>query len=97
HGKIAIADERWATVGSYNVNNLSAYASIELNLVVINPALVSDINTRLNEIIVRDCKQITPDMYKKYANVFMRMIQGAAYRMFRFMLFVFTFRIRHPE
>lgn len=97
HGKIATADNRWATVGSYNVNNLSAYASIELNLVVINPALVSDINTRLDNIITYDCKRITPYMYKEYANVFMRLLQGAAYRMFRFMLFIFTLRIRHPE
>jgi len=39
HGKIAVCDDQWMTVGSYNVNNLSAYASIELNLDVDNPHL----------------------------------------------------------
>lgn len=97
HGKIATADNRWATVGSYNVNNLSAYASIELNLEVIDPELVKEVNTRLNHIIAHDCQRITPYMYKEYANVFVRLLQNVAYRMFRFMLFIFTFRIRQPE
>ncbi|MGE5106412.1 MAG: phospholipase D-like domain-containing protein, partial [Sphingobacteriales bacterium] len=32
HGKIAVCDSEWMTIGSYNVNDISAYASIELNL-----------------------------------------------------------------
>lgn len=97
HGKIAAADEKWATVGSYNVNNLSAYASIELNLEVIDQTLVSDIENRLQDIMDNDCKKITESVYKKNTNVFIRLLQRIAYNMFRFMLFVFTLRIRHPE
>lgn len=97
HGKIAVADRKWATVGSYNVNNLSAYASIELNLEVMEDALVSDIEKRLQDILLKDCKQITPGVYEKQVNVFTRLLQATAYSMFRFMLFIFTIRIRHPE
>ena len=97
HGKMAVADKKWATVGSYNVNNLSAYASIELNLEVIDETLVEDIEKRLQAIIVNDCKQITQSVYKKRTNVFRKLLQGTAYNMFRFMLFIFTLRIRHPE
>lgn len=97
HGKIATADKKWATVGSYNVNNLSAYASIELNLEVIDHSVVGDIEKRLNEIRIKDCRQITPDVYKRNTNLFMWLLQGAAYNLFRFMLFIFTLRIRHSE
>jgi cardiolipin synthase len=97
HGKIAVADRKWATVGSYNVNNLSAYASIELNLEVMNEALVGDIEKRLQDILAQDCRRITARAYKKQANVFTRLLQAMAYNMFRFMLFIFTIRIRHPE
>lgn len=97
HGKIATADGKWATVGSYNLNNLSAYASIELNLEVIDQVVASDIEKNLQEILTNDCKQITPRIYKKNANVFTRLLQGTAYSIFRFMLFIFTLRIRHPE
>lgn len=97
HGKVAVSDDRWATVGSYNVNNLSAYASIELNLEVIDQKLVTRIEERLEEIRLNDCVQITESVYKKGTNIFGRLAQHVAYGMFRFMLFAFTLRIRHPE
>lgn len=97
HGKVAVADKKWATVGSYNVNNLSAYASIELNLEVIDQTLVTEIDERLEVIRKGDCVRITEAGYKKKAGVFVRLVQRTAYGMFRVALFVFTFRIRHPE
>lgn len=97
HGKIAAADKKWATVGSYNVNNLSAYASIELNLEVIDHDLVTDIDKRLHKIMKDDCVQITKSAHEKRSNIFKRLAQATAYNFFRFMLFIFTLRIRHPE
>lgn len=97
HGKIATADKKWATVGSYNVNNLSAYASIELNLEVIDHNLVNTVDEKLTHIIENECSHITESVYKKQANIFSRSAQAVAYGMFRFMLFIFTLRIRHPE
>ncbi|MEJ0105931.1 MAG: phospholipase D-like domain-containing protein [Bacteroidota bacterium] len=32
HAKVAACDDELLTIGSYNINNISAYASIELNL-----------------------------------------------------------------
>lgn len=97
HGKVAVADRKWATLGSYNVNNLSAYASIELNLEVIDHDLVNNIEKQLDKIRDNDCRQITETVYKKQSNIIARFAQAVAYSMFRFMLFVFTLRIRHPE
>lgn len=97
HGKIATADKKWATVGSYNVNNLSAYASIELNLEVIDHDLVTDIDKRLHKIMKDDCVQITKSAHEKQSNIFKRLARATAYNFFRFMLFIFTLRIRHPE
>lgn len=97
HGKIASVDGTCATVGSYNVNNLSAYASIELNLEVIDPSLAGEIEKRLANIIKKDCVQITREEFRKRTNWFNRLAQTTAYNFFRFMLFLFTLRIRHPE
>jgi cardiolipin synthase len=36
HGKLAVADDRWVTVGSYNLNHLSQYSSIEMNVEVLD-------------------------------------------------------------
>ncbi len=32
HGKTAVIDSNWTTIGSFNLNNLSSFGSIELNL-----------------------------------------------------------------
>lgn len=97
HGKIAIADKKWATVGSYNVNNLSAYASIELNLEVIDADLVNTLSHRLKQIKLNECIRITEAVYRKQSPWLARLAQRIAYGLFRFMLFIFTLRIRQPE
>src|SRR5207342_2493673 len=47
---------RWATVGSYNVNNVSAYASVELNVDVQNELFASAVEDALDRIIDQDCE-----------------------------------------
>ena len=32
HGKTAVIDGYWTTIGSFNLNNLSSYGSIEMNV-----------------------------------------------------------------
>jgi cardiolipin synthase len=97
HGKIATCDSKWATVGSYNVNNLSAYASIELNLEILNDAFVLQTEGTLETIIETECVQITKDSYQREINFAKRVLQGIAYNLLRFMLVLFTFRKSQQE
>jgi len=97
HGKIASCDGHWTTVGSYNVNNLSAYASIELNLEIKNDAFAKNVEETLESIIEKECVQITKKVYKAEINFLKRILQGAAYNVLRFMLVLFTFRKKQQE
>jgi cardiolipin synthase A/B len=97
HGKIATCDGHWTTVGSYNVNNLSAYASIELNLEIKNDAFAKNVEETLESIIEKECVQITKKVYKAEINFVKRILQGAAYNILRFMLVLFTFRKKQQE
>lgn len=92
HGKIATCDNQWVTVGSYNVNNLSAYASIELNLEVNNDEFASLVEGQLSSIIKTKCIPITKVSYKNEINLLKRIVQATAYNLLRFMLMLFTFR-----
>ncbi len=58
HGKVAAIDNRWATVGSFNLNHLSAYGSIELNVDVQNAPFASALKKHLEEVIATDCDPI---------------------------------------
>lgn len=94
HGKIATYDDRWATIGSYNVNNISAFASIELNLDVQDREFAKDLRLRLDEIIQTDCQAITEDTYRTGYSVFSQFGQWLAYNSVRLLFYLFTFYFR---
>jgi cardiolipin synthase len=51
HGKMATYDRQWVTVGSYNFNNISTYASVELNLDVLSQPFAKQVDKEFEEII----------------------------------------------
>ncbi len=90
HGKMATCDGEWMTIGSYNVNNLSAYASVELNLDVKHSGFVSKVEHRLEEIIRNDCVRITEKSFLKKYNWFNFLVHKTVYGIFRFLFFLST-------
>jgi cardiolipin synthase len=97
HGKIATYDGQWVTAGSYNFNNISAFASIELNLDVKDEGLAKHVESELTKIIRMDCVQITQDVYKQSTSLFQLFLQRSAYDIIRVLLFLFTFYFKQRE
>ena len=91
HGKIAVCDNEWITAGSYNVNNISAFASVELNLDVKNTSVAKLVNEDFNDIITNDCKQITEADFIATNNYLKRFFYYLSYRFTHFLFFMFTF------
>ncbi len=91
HGKLATADDQWMTIGSYNINDLSAHASIELNLEVEDPAFAKHTREVLEKIMKEDCKRILPEEYKRSKNIFQQLMNWISYESLRVGLFIFTF------
>ena len=63
HGKAAVIDGRWTTIGSFNLNNLSSYGSIEMNVGINSAAFSLEFLEHLNGIIAQ-CKPITKETIK---------------------------------
>jgi cardiolipin synthase A/B len=97
HGKIATCDGKWMTCGSYNINNISAFASVELNLDVEDTEFTESVERELNVIIRNNCEQITLDRYKKSTNLFQLFLQRSAYDIIRILFFLFTFYFRQKD
>lgn len=97
HGKITVCDKSWITIGSYNVNNISAYASIELNLELYAPDFAKCVDDMLQEIAHNDCIQITKEWMEKKETVFGKMVQWASYETIRLLFYLFTFYLRQQE
>lgn len=91
HGKIAVCDDQWMTIGSYNINNISAYASIELNLDVRNAAFTKSVRLTLEDILVSDCERITKEHHVETNNIFKQFIRWFSYQFIRTVFHLFTF------
>ena len=91
HGKLAERDNEWITAGSYNVNNISAFASVELNLDVKNATIATEMNDKLQAIINNDCKQITETEFTAANNLLKRFYYYLSYRLIHVVFYLFTF------
>jgi cardiolipin synthase A/B len=91
HAKIAVCDGQWFTIGSYNVNNISAYASVELNLDVNDPALATGTEKRLQQIIAQNCIPINQERHRRSTNPFRQFVRWLAYQFIRMVFYLFTF------
>lgn len=94
HGKLSVCDSEWLTIGSYNINNISAYASIELNLDINNPSFATEVEETLEDIIKRNCVPVTQSSLKKSTNILKRFIRWVSYESIKLFLYLFTFYFR---
>lgn len=60
HGKAAVIDEYWTTIGSFNLNNLSSYGSLEMNVEITSTEFSKMYREHLKQIIAK-CQRITPE------------------------------------
>ena len=97
HGKMAVYDGLWMTVGSYNVNKISAYASVELNMDVRNADFAASVQMEVDEIMRDHCIRITPESFFKHSSIWKRAAQRIAYETIRVLFFLFTFYFKQEK
>ena len=97
HAKIAVSDGEWMTVGSYNVNSLSAYASIELNLDVKDKVFANIVENELETIIETQCEEITLETHQRSKNLFVQFRRWVSYYIIRVLFKLFTFYFRQEK
>ncbi len=88
HAKLAIVDDVWMTVGSFNLNHLSAYGSIELNMDVQDENFVRRVRTSLDVLIEEGCTYIEPGRKK---GLLKRCRELLAYFLGRSLIHIITF------
>jgi cardiolipin synthase len=91
HAKVAVCDKEWFTVGSYNINNVSAYASIELNLDVYSSGLAAQTEQMINKIVENDCIPITMKQHVRSKNIVKQFVRWFSYQFIRTVFYLLTF------
>jgi cardiolipin synthase A/B len=91
HAKIAVADSEWLTLGSYNINNLSAYASIELNVDIQNKNIVAAAEDSVENLITQSCINISLEKHKQNKNIFKQFVRWCSYHLIKVIFYMLTF------
>ena len=60
HGKVAVSDDEWATVGSSNLDPLSLSLNLEANVIIKDLAFNRLLSERLEHLVQHSCRQIGP-------------------------------------
>lgn len=67
HGKIALVDREWCTIGSSNLDPLSLSLNLEANLIIRDHALNQQIQEHLHWLAANKCNQITLEQVNRGA------------------------------
>jgi cardiolipin synthase len=89
HAKMAIADNERLTAGSYNINNISEFVSIEMNLEVNSKPFATKVQSLIDETIKKDCIHIESSSYR--VDIFGQFLQWISFQVIRLVLTVTTF------
>lgn len=65
HGKVALMDDHWATVGSSNLDPLSLSLNLEANLIIYDRQFNGTLRENLNGLIANDCLKVDESMLPK--------------------------------
>lgn len=83
HAKVGVADRRWATVGSSNIDPFSLLLSREANVVVDDEPFAAALHERLHAAITEGSRQIVLEDLRRYG-WWTRLMHRAAYAFVRF-------------
>ena len=88
HGKAIMVDHEWVSIGSYNLNCLSRYWSIELNAEVKDAVFINEFSTHLDLIASSRCVFIDENKMRSFG-LFATIRNAFAYYIYRVMMKVF--------
>ena len=83
HAKVATVDGRWCTIGSYNLNHLSDYGSVEMNVDILDSVFTEQFDKYLLEIIEKDCRQVVFEEYIARKTWLLKLTDWFSYQMIR--------------
>jgi len=90
HGKVAITDKQWTTIGSFNLNHLSSYGSIELNIEINSEKFTNHLSSELEKVIA-ECEMISQENLDLRNGLFSRILDLFSYYILRLLSIMVTY------
>ena len=96
HAKLCVVDRRWVSVGSHNLNHLSEFISIEMNLEVLDHAFAGQTTRELYTLMEERCIPVTMDELQKSTNIFIRAGRWFSYKLISWSMRLLYFLNQKP-
>ncbi len=61
HGKVALVDDEWSTVGSSNLDPLSLSLNLEANVIIRNAGFTAELRERMNRLMAEHCTPVAQE------------------------------------
>ncbi len=90
HGKATVVDKKWSTVGSFNLNSLSCYGSIEMNVEIHSVEFAENLRSDFEKVI-SECSEITCETLRQRTGLINRLANCVSYQMVRTTMLFLTF------
>ena len=90
HGKAAVVDNKWSTVGSFNLNSLSCYGSIEMNVEIHSVEFAENLRADFEKVI-SECTEITNGTLRQRARILNKLGNWVSYQIVRTSMLFLTF------
>lgn len=97
HAKLAFSDNKWLSIGSYNLNHLSDFGSIECNVEILNPSLTIDFKKQVLDFALPKCEQLVYDSYYQKQSLLKKLINFCSFQVLRFALNLLFFFQRNSQ
>lgn len=81
HGKVLICDNNFTSIGSYDLNNLSTYSNIELNLDIRDEIFAGKFLEKIDGIIEKNCRLVTTEDFRRRFGTFYHFLSWGAYQL----------------
>ena len=79
HGKLAIIDESWSTIGSFNLNYTSYQQNLEMNVDIYSNYFSKSLSSKISKIISEDCEKIVAEEFFQKSNLKTRVLRLVFY------------------
>ena len=66
HAKACVIDDRWLSLGSHNLNNLSELMSVEMNLEVLDHKFAGTFAEEMRRLIREECRRVDATEFKQH-------------------------------
>ncbi|MFM9053213.1 MAG: phospholipase D-like domain-containing protein [Bacteroidota bacterium] len=88
HGKVLAGDGNFTSIGSYDLNNLSTYSNIELNINILDEAFNQKFTEVFEKTIKNDCTRVTAETLRKRGGLYRKTKCWLAYRVTKTLFFI---------